>query len=201
MICTACGKANVDGSAFCEQCGTRLQAQPATIPATAAPGPTPAPPFAFPVAPAAPPTGASSVQIGPLIASMSLGEKVVGGGAVAGAVGFFLPWISVAATRTSLNGMDLGKSSGATYFILLNVIIAGVLCYLSSQALPAKKLLYAGYLVLLGAICGPATILSLIFVSQLSSVAGFGLWLVGLGYCAIAEGGLMTIRNFSKRTY
>jgi hypothetical protein len=139
--------------------------------------------------------------MGALIASMSMGEKVSGGGAVAAAIGFFMPWISEAATKTSLNGLDLAKSSSGTYLILLNVIGAGVLCYLSSQAPPAKKLLYAGYLVFLGAICGPITILSLLFVSQLSSVAGFGLWLVGLGYCAIAEGGLMTIRNFSKRTY
>jgi len=208
MICTACGKANVDGAAFCENCGTRLQAQPAAIPGNtmpgpgpAAPGPPPATPFNYPVAPVVMHPAGSSGQVGAVIASMSTGEKVSGGGAVAAALGFFLPWISVAATKTSLNGMDLGKSSGATYFILLNVIAAGVLCYLSSQGPPAKKLLYAGYLVFLGAICGPAMLLSLIFVSQLSSVAGFGLWLVGLGYCAIAEGGLMTIRSFSKRTY
>jgi zinc-ribbon domain len=208
MTCTACGKANVDGAAFCENCGARLQAQPGINTGTATPGPgtaTPAPapatPFNYPVQPVVMHPGASTNQMGTLIASMSMGEKVSGGGAVAATLGFFLPWISVAATKTSLNGMDLGKSSGATYFILLNVIAAGVLCYLSSQAPPAKKLLYAGYLVFLGAICGPATLLSLIFVSPLSSVAGFGLWLVGLGYCAIAEGGLMTIRSFSKRTY
>jgi hypothetical protein len=141
--------------------------------------------------------------MGALIASMSMGEKISGGGAVAAAVGFFMPWVTMAiqGVKTGLSGMDIAKSSGATYFILLNVIGAGVLCYLSSQAPPAKKLLYAGYLVLLGAICGPAMLLSLLFVSQLSSVSGFGLWLVGLGYCAIAEGGLMTIRDFSKRTY
>jgi hypothetical protein len=139
--------------------------------------------------------------MGSLIAAMTLGEKISGGGAVAAVAGFFMPWVSVVATKTSLNGMDVAKSSSATYFVLLNVIGAGVLCYLSSQSVPAKKLLYAGYLVLLGAVCGPAILLSLLFVSQLSSVAGFGLWLVGLGYCAVAEGGLMTIRSFSKRTY
>ena len=201
MICSNCGKANLDNAAFCEQCGTRMSAQPATIPGTAAPGPAPVPPFAFPVQHVASPPGASTGQMGTLIASMSMGEKISGGGAVAAAFGFFLPWITVAGAQASYNGVDLAKSSSATYLILLNVIGAGVLCYLSSQAAPAKKLLYAGYLVLLGAVCGPATLLSLIFVSQLSSVAGIGLWLVGLGYCAIAEGGLMTIRNFSKRTY
>jgi hypothetical protein len=206
MICTACGKANLDNAAFCEQCGTRMSAQPAAIPGpaapgAAAPGPVPAPPFAFPLQHVASPPGASTNQMGTLIASMSMGEKISGGGAVAAAVGFFLPWITVAGAQASYNGVDLAKSSSATYLILLNVIGAGVLCYLSSQAPPAKKLLYAGYLVFLGAICGPATLLSLIFVSQLSSMAGIGLWLVGIGYCAIAEGGLMTIRNFSKRTY
>jgi hypothetical protein len=139
--------------------------------------------------------------MGMVIASMSMGEKISGAGAVAAAVGFFMPWITIAGAQTSYNGFDLAKSSSATYLILLNVIAAGALCYFSSNATPAKKLLYAGYLVFLGAICGPAILLSLLFVSQLSSVAGFGLWLVGLGYCAIAEGGLMTIRNFSKRTY
>lgn len=201
MICTACGKANLDNAAFCEQCGTRMPAQPATIPATAVPGPAPVPPFAFPAQPAAPPLATSTGQMGTLIASMSMGEKISGGGAVAAAIGFFMPWISVAATKTSLNGMDLAKSSSATYLILINVIAAGVVCYLSSQALPAKKLLYAGYLVFMGAICGPSIVLSLLLVSQLSSMSGIGLWLVGIGYCAIAEGGLMTIRNFSKRTY
>lgn len=201
MICPACGKTNIDASAFCEQCGTRLQAQPATGPGTAAPIPPPTPPPPFPASPVPPPTGVSSGQVGALIANMSLGEKIAGGGAVAAAIGFFLPWITVAGAQASYNGFDLAKSSTATYLILLNVIAAGVLCYLSSQAAPGKKLLYAGYLVFMGAICGPLIVLSLLLVSQLSSIAGFGLWLVGLGYFAIAEGGLLIIRNFSKRTY
>ncbi len=98
MICPACGKANIDASAFCEQCGTRLQAQPAASPAAAVPAPT----------------ARSAVRLSgsllpphlrvfsgwraasALIASMSLGEKISGAGAVAAAVGFFLPWVSVA---------------------------------------------------------------------------------------------------------
>src|SRR5580658_5325116 len=107
MTCTACGKANVDGAAFCENCGARLQAQPAAIPGTAAPGPgtatpgpPPATPFNFPVAPVAMHHGAPSGQVGSLIASMSVGEKVAGGGAVAAALGFFLPWVTIAGTAT-----------------------------------------------------------------------------------------------------
>ncbi len=199
MICTACGKANTDSSVFCEQCGARMNAQPASIPGTAAPGPAPAaftPPAAFqPAAPQIVPMASA------LIASMSMGEKISGGGAIAAVISFFLPWISITILGTSANGFELGKTDGATYLILLLAIAAGALCYFSSKATASKKLMIAGYLVLIGALCGPAILLSLVFVSQLSSVAGFGLWVLALGYTAIASGGLMTIRSFSSRTY
>ena len=194
MICTACGKANVDSAAFCEQCGTRMQAQPAAIPGTAAPGPAPVaftPPAASQVVPMA----------SALIASLSMGEKISGGGAIAAAISFFLPWVSVAILGTSASGLDLAKTDGATYLIPLLAIAAAALCYMSSKAAPAKKLMFAGYLVLIGALCGPAILLSLVFVSQLSSVAGFGLWLLALGYTAIAAGGLFTIRSFTSKIH
>lgn len=194
MICTACGKVNIDSAAFCEQCGTRMNAQPAAIPGTAAPGPAPAA-FTPPAAPQVAPMASA------LIASMSMGEKISGGGAIAAAISFFLPWLSAAVLGMSASGLDLGKTDGATYFILLLAIAAGALCYLSSKAAASRKLMIAGYLVLIGALCGPALLLSLVFVSQLSSVAGIGLWLLALGYTAIAAGGLMTIRDFSKGTY
>jgi len=200
MICTACGKANLDGAAFCEQCGTRMQAQPATIPTTAAPGPAPAPPFAMPVPPAAPtPSSQAGAAASALIASMSLGEKISGAGAVAAAVGFFLPWVSVAGVASE-NGLDVAKASGSVYLTLLIALAAGALCYFSSKAAAGKKLMVAGYLVLIGGL-GPPILLSLIFGSPLLGGAGIGLWLVGLGYTATAAGGLMTIRDFSKRTY
>jgi hypothetical protein len=208
MICTTCGKVNIDDAAFCEQCGARMQAQPAVNPGvampgpgTAAPGPAPAPPFPFPGPPAAPPPGVSTGQMSALIAAMSLGEKISGAGAVAAVVSFFMPWFSVAGTQTSLSGLDFGKSIGAVYLILLNAIAAATLCYLSSKAPASRKLLFAGYLVLIGAICGPANLLALIFVPQVQTGSGIGFWLLSLGFCAVAEGGLMTIRNFSKRTY
>jgi hypothetical protein len=208
MICTACGKANKDDAAFCEQCGTRLQAQPANSPGTATPGPVPVGPNPVPVAPAsypfppaAPPPGTSTGQMGELIAAMTLGEKISGAGAIAAVIGFFMPWFTVAGTATSLSGMDLGKTIGAIYLVLLNAIGAATLSYLSSKAPDSRKLLFAGYLVLIGAICGPANLLALIFVPQVQSGSGIGFWLLSLGFCAVAEGGLMTIRNFSKRTY
>jgi hypothetical protein len=142
-----------------------------------------------------------------LIASMSMGEKISGGGAVAAVLGFFLTWITVAtqgaqgaAAQTSLSGWDLAKSVGAVYLILLIALAAAALCYFSSKAAPAKKLMYAGYLVLLGALCGPGNLLALLFVSKLQAVAGIGLWLFSAGYTAIAAGGLMTIRSSSSKT-
>lgn len=206
MNCSACGKANLENAAFCEQCGTRLQAQPATNagtatsgPGMAQPGPTPVPPFAFPAPPAAPPHGTSSGQMGTLIASMSMGEKISGGGAVAATVGFFLPWMSVAGVASE-NGLDLAKLSASVYLTLLIALAAGALCYFSSKAAAGKKLTMAGYLVLIGGL-GPPILLSLLLGSPLLSGAGIGLWLVGLGYTATAAGGLMTIRDFGKRTY
>lgn len=195
MNCPVCGKENVDSSAFCEHCGGSLRAQPAAAPGMAPPGPVPAAPQPLP--PAAP--NAQVAQMNAVLAAMSMGEKISAGGALAAVIGFFLPWISVLGEKD--NGLDLAKDSGGVYFILLIAIGAAVLSYLSSKAMPSKKLLYAGYLVLLGALCGPTVLLSLLFVSQIQSAASIGLWLLGLGYTAIAVGGLMTIRAFSRRTY
>jgi hypothetical protein len=200
MICTACGKTNVDGAAFCVQCGAGMSAQPAANPAFAAPAPNPA-------APAWTSTAQMAQSGEALVASMSLDEKIAGAGAIAAVVGFFLPWISYTAptvmgtTQTSLSGLALGKTIGAVYLILLNAGVAAVLCYMSSKAAPPRKLIIGGWLVFIGALCGPANLTALIFVSKLQAVAGFGLWLFSLGYTAIAAGGLMTVRSFSKRVY
>ncbi len=205
MNCPACGKTNPEGAMFCEQCGTSLRAQPAS-PGVAAP-PPPSPPSAAPSA-----AGITTAQIAQqgqaLLAAMSLGEKISGAGAIVAIIAFFLPWVSVAIpilltadTATSLSGLELGKTIGAVYFIPLIAAIAAALCYLSSKAAPPRKLLFAGFLVFIGALCGPANLLALIFVSQVHEMAGFGLWLFSLGYTAIAVGGLLTIRGFSKRVY
>lgn len=205
MICAACGKTNVDTALFCEQCGTGLHPQPAGT-AVAAPALAPAPFSPSPPGTPVPVPTAQFAQSGEaLIASMSPGEKVSGAGAIAAVIGFFLPWISYAtagvAAQTSYSGLDLGKVNGSVYLILLNAGLAAVLCYMSSKAAPPRKLIIAGYLAFIGALCGPATLLALIFVSKLSAVAGAGMWVFALGYTSIAVGGLMSIRDFSKRVF
>lgn len=143
-----------------------------------------------------------AVQAGEsLIASMSLGEKIAGAGAVAAVVGFFMPWISIAGAQTSYSGLDLAKSIGALTLVLADALVSAIICYLSSKATPSRKLWYAGYLTYLGALCGPANLVALIFVPKMQSAAGLGAWLCALGFTAVASGGLMTVRSFSKRVY
>jgi hypothetical protein len=149
-----------------------------------------------------------------LLGSLSLGEKFVGAGTIAAVVGFFMPWISTPdlgplasllgqagaaeLNHISLSGVDLAKFVGAVYFILLAAIAAGVLFYFSRKAATSQKLLMGGFLVMIGSLCGPMFIGALLFVPMIQSVSGMGLWLLGLGFCSIAAGGLITIANLGK---
>ena len=210
MNCSACGKANADGVSFCEYCGANMRAQSATNPVMAAPGGAPAAP--------APPSAAQVAQMGrSLLGTFSLGEKLAGAGAIAAVIGFFLPWVSMPDLGTltpllgqlggadlshiSVNGVDLAKLVGAVYLYLLAAIAAGILLYFSSKATTSQRLLMAGFLVMIGSLCGPGTIATLLFVPLIQSVAGAGLWLFGLGYCAIAAGGLIIIGTLGKSAH
>jgi len=202
MVCSSCGKMNADGVSFCEYCGTNLRPATAVAPAAA---------FTEPVAPTAADVAKLSKS---LLNSLSLGDKFTGVGALAAMLGFFLPWVSTpdlgaltpllgelgasGLAHVSLNGVDLAKFIGAVYFYLLAPVAAGILCYYSMRSPAPRRLLMAGFLVLIGSICGPGVMLSLIFVPMIQSVAGAGFWLIGLGYCAIATGGLITIGEVGK---
>jgi len=203
MICSACGKANSDSVSFCEFCGASMRASAAPAPAAV---PTPAPA----------PTAADVAQMGKsFFNALSPGEKFAGAGVIAAVLGFFFPWISSPdlgalggilgqlgsaseLSHVSLNGVDVAKFVGATYLILLAAIAAGVLLYFSRTRPAPQKLLMAGFLVLIGSLCGPTIIVELLFIPMVQTVAGFGLWLLGLGYCAIAAGGLITISTVGK---
>jgi hypothetical protein len=132
-----------------------------------------------------------------------MGEKVAGAGAIAGFIGFFLSWrtVAVGATQVSQSGLDLAKTLGTVYLIPLVSIAAAGIVYTSSKAPAGKKLMFAGFLMLLGAFGGPGDLSGLLFVSSIQSTAGFGMWLSSLGLTTVIAGGLMTILEFSKRTY
>jgi hypothetical protein len=207
MNCSACGKPNSDGVSFCEFCGVNLRSGSSSN----------SDPVVARTAPAqrVPPSAAEVAQMGKsLLGSFSLGEKLVGAGTIAAVLGFFLPWISTPdlgslggllgqlgaaeLNHFSLSGVDLAKVVGAVYLILLAAIAAGVLFYFSRKAAIPQKLLMGGFLVLIGSLCGPMIIADLLFVPMIQSVAGMGLWLLGVGFCSITAGGLITIATLGK---
>lgn len=216
MNCSACGSVLSDGALFCESCGANLR--PMSLPsspalATATSGPSTA------VAPAAQsvelPSAAALAQMGSvLLKRLSLGEKFAGAGALAGTLGFFLPWMSGPNLRelgnistlvggggvgtTSYSAFDLTKIWGGTYLLLGAAIASGVLFFVSRRAPFSRKLLISGFQVMIGTLVGPAAVFALLFVPLMQSVAGLGLWLTGLGFCSIMAGGLVTIGQIGK---
>lgn len=207
MNCITCGKANSEGTSFCEFCGASLRSVSASS----------IEPQALRTAAAqpAPPSAAEVAQLGKsFLNSLSMGEKFIGAGAIAAVLGFFLPWVSSpdlgelggllgqmgagGLNNVHLSGVNLAKFVGAVYFVLLAAVASGVLLYFSKKATSGQKLLMAGFQVMIGSLFGPGFIGALLFVPMIQSVAGAGFWLLGLGFCAIAAGGLITIGTFGK---
>ena len=207
MNCSSCGKPNSDGVSFCEFCGANLRSGSTSntehVVARIAP------------VQQAPPSAAEVAQMGKsLFRSLSLGEKFVGAGTIAAVVGFFLPWISTPdlgplagllgqaggaeLNHITLSGVDLARFVGAVYLILLAAVGAGVLFYFSRKSATPQKLLMGGFLVMIGSLCGPGFIATLLFVPMIQSVSGLGFWLLGPGFCSIAAGGLITIATLGK---
>ena len=211
MNCSACGKPNVDGVSFCEFCGANIRSGSTSS----------APQVARPAQPA-PPSAAEVAQMGKsFLNSLSPGEKFIGAGVVAGVLGFFLPYISVSvpdkagevvglllgflgqtagtdATHASISLFDITKLLGVVYFVLLLAIGSGVLFYFSKKAATPQKLLISGFQIVIGSLYGPGTIIGLLFIPGMGSIAGIGYWLLGLGFCSIATGGLVTIATLGK---
>ncbi|MGC9217301.1 hypothetical protein [Acidithiobacillus sp.] len=212
MNCTTCGKENHDGVSFCEFCGADMR--PKSISNI-----NPEVARAVPAQPAVP-SAAEVAQIGKsLINFLSFGDKLIAVGVVAATFGFFLPWVSTSNmvgalsgilgqygssipglgnVNMSMSGIDLSKFVGAVYLVLLLAITSGFLLYASMKATTAKKLLISGFQVMIGSLFGPGIILELLFLPLFQTVAGAGLWLLGIGFSAIAAGGLITIASLGK---
>lgn len=212
MNCSSCGNANADGVSFCEFCGASMR----TISSPSESGLSKLRPATVP---SSPPSAAEVAQLGKqvgrsFINSLDLGGKFAGVGAIAAVLGFFLPWFSSPdagplsellgrlgnpeLSHVNLSGLDVAKFVGAVYFILLAGVAAGVLLYSSRKATAPKKLLMAGFEVMIGSLFGPLLVGVLLFIPMVQSVAGAGFWLVSLGYCAIATGGLISIASVGK---
>ena len=211
MNCSACGKLNSTGVSFCEFCGADLRSASA-IPAT-------------PVTPSAADVAQIGKQIGKsFLNSLSPGEKFVGAGVIAAVLGFFLPAISVSVPdragqvvafllgllgqsggadagrfgTLALSLFDITKLLGVVYVVLLLAIVSGVLLYFSKRSATPQKLVIAGFQVAIGTLYGPGTVLAMLFIPGMGSITGIGYWLLGLGFCSIAAGGLITIATLGK---
>ena len=92
-----------------------------------------------------------------------------------------------------------GKNLGGTYLYLAAAIASGALFFISGKAAISRKLRISGFQVMIGSIMGPGLVFVLLLVTSMQSVAGLGLWLLGLGFCSIAVGGLVTIGHLANR--
>jgi hypothetical protein len=162
----------------------------------------------------APSAAAIAELSGMLIKSLSLGEKLAGVGSLAATLGFFLPWLSGPDLRslgnlsalaggagmgtTSYSGFDVTKIWGGVYLILAAAITSGVLFFISGKATLSRKLRISGFQVMIGSLIGPAIVVALLFIPFMQSVAGLGLWLLGLGFSSVTAGGLVTISQLGK---
>jgi hypothetical protein len=141
-------------------------------------------------------------------------EKLAAVGSLAAALGFFLPWLSGPDVRSlgnlstlfgqtgigtaSYSGFDAAKAWGAFYLVLGAAIASGVLFFAASKGTVSRKLIVNGFQVMIGSIAGPCVVFALIFIPFIQSVAAMGLWLTGLGFCAVAAGGLVTIGQLAR---
>ncbi len=217
MNCAGCGNALSEGSVFCEFCGADLRSSPLMAsPAVAVPtAASPAMVRTAVLQPTNAPSAAAIAQLGGmLIKSLSLGEKFAGAGALAGALGFFLPWASGPDLRslgnlstlvggasmgtTIYSGFDVAKIWGGVYLLLAAAVASGILFFVSGKAAFSRKLTIGGFQVMIGSLVGPAVVFLLLFVPFMQTVAGLGLWLTGLGFCSIAAGGLVTIGQLGR---
>lgn len=216
MFCSSCGKNNPAAGPFCTFCGASMAA------ANAGGGTTSIPSAAKPSAAAAAATDAGKKAVS-FLSALTLADKFALAGPVIAFIGFFLPFVTMpdlggltgltaadlaaAAAASgqpapdlhpSISLFGLAKYSGSVYFILLAILVSGALFYLALKASRSRKLFISGFQVMIGSMIGPGTLLALIFASIVRSMAGFGFWVVSLGFCCIVVGGLMTIAQHAK---
>jgi hypothetical protein len=165
---------------------------------------------------------ASAVQMeSPFKNSPLSGDMFIGTGVIAAVFGFFLPIVSLSVpdkaaqaidflpsflgqsagehtTDASISLFDVTKLWGVVYFVLLLAIASAVLFYFSKKAATPQRLLISGFQVAIGSLIGPGTIVALFFVPEIRSVAGIGYLMLGLGFCSITAGGLITISTLGK---
>lgn len=176
--------------------------------------------------PSAQPTGKSAKGLTSIIKNFSLGEKIIAIGAIAGIVGFFLPWYSN--PEDFAESLDISEEmagtdiAGLAYLVPLLFIASLVILYLSAGKGAKVKIKFSFFQVLIGTVLATAGIVingavSKIkdwFVDELGDILQatealskeveevyhfeFGFWLLILGALAIIVGAFLVQRNNLK---
>jgi hypothetical protein len=199
MVCNKCGQTLSDDSAFCEQCGTRID-QTQTLASSN-------------------PVDTARRDSRPIIAvntqalhskwqGLIAGEKLVVAGSALAILAFFLPWISVdnpfpegpfagvfnGAASANASGFDFGRFWGGFYLIPLAAILSVALTYYSVTKQDGVAVARANALILaVAAVFGPQMLLGPLFIPLAQKVFAFGWFLTATGFCIICWGGFLNL--------
>jgi hypothetical protein len=169
------------------------------------------------------------VSIPSLWATADLASKLALAGAASAVWGFFLTWVDIpnmassfssllsqlggggglfngpparigGIVTASISGFTLAQAWGVVYVYPVLAIISALSLYLALQGRQRVKIIAAnGWLILIGALVGPQSLLVLLFVPAIQKLVGIGFWMNSLGFCALLLAGLIGIRTQAEK--
>lgn len=197
MKCPKCGGSVDADSTFCANCGAKVSKDEERVVHSAAPA-------------------QQAQQIGKkfqgLLKNLSLGEKIMGAGAIASLIGFFLPWLVI--NKDVAKSLKLEEKSTATdlgnWAYLLVVLAVGslALLYFSGGAGFKTKIKYTLYHAVVGTLFAAVCVTLYCAISRFEKWMGetagtlgaaketifsfgSGLWLVVIGGLALIVGAFL----------
>jgi hypothetical protein len=195
-FCTKCGAQNVEGAVHCSGCGAQIPgvvAPPQTANAPAAPA---APQVTY--APAVPAVPVAPNFFAVLWASLDLGAKIAGVGAIVTVISFFLPIYEGINGVNVANGMGGGDGDASWWFrFLLPLVALGLLYFYYNNDLRTKIIVAAGHCII-GSLWGFA-IFRVALGGEYTASAQFGWYALHFGFLAIVIGGFMSILDLTRR--
>ena len=201
MKCSNCGTSNPAESAFCINCGAKLGGKEGSSRQE---------------------TPAKQAEIigkrfNILIKKLTLGEKLVGIGAILGLISFFLTWMTVhkdIANTFSISEKMTGKDFGSWVYLLpILMIVSLVLLYFSVGAVTKTKIKYSSYYTVIGTFFATTGIVLFSVMAKVKSWLlevmkgysgeleeelfsfGIGWWLLVLGSLVIIVGAFLIERE------
>jgi hypothetical protein len=196
-FCTKCGSQNVEGAAHCSSCGTQMPAAAGAPHPVAAPATSAAPPMAPPMGYAAPVAPAAPNFFTVLWASLDVGAKIAGVGAIVVVISFFLPFYEGVNGVNMANGTGGGGDASWWFRFLLPLVALGLLYFYYNNDLRTKIIVATGHCII-GSMWGFA-IFRIALGGQYTSGVQFGWYAMHFGFLAIVIGGFMSILDLTRR--